>query len=302
MLQAQQGQTPPQPDPETDEMCGAAFNVAIQLSIYIQSVILDAATITLEEFLSAALGLGGFDGSLLRLFWDFIIASANPNLATEVATAQIKVAEHFYCANLDIATARTAINADTDITDDAQAAYIGAIDSLEDGKFALWAFIGSQDTTRDCTSFPCADWCYVFDYTNNQNGFDPLPFQQEENAATWQAGKGWRAIFTNPHVAMLGEQPFAETEIIEVEIVVHWGTIFNNENITLYGSKAVGPSDILATLVPDVPDRTYVLNWQGSANYVAIPVWLSQNQGDDLHLEKMTIKGKGTSPFGPDNC
>ena len=147
---------PPAPtQSEPDELCGASFYIANQLNDFIQETIIDAATITLEEFLVAVFGLGSFDGSLVNIFWEFIVANINPNLGTEVSDTIDAVAEHFYCNDLDRDLVEIAIDADTGITDDAQAAWIGALRSITDAKIALWAFVGSQDDSNDCSLFVC---------------------------------------------------------------------------------------------------------------------------------------------------
>ena len=147
---------PPNPtQSEPDALCGASFYIANQLNTLIQEVIIDALTLTLTEILEGLLGIGGFQSSWVKLWYDFIVAVGNPDLDDEVLATIDNVAEHLYCAELDVALTETAIDGDTGITDDAQAAWIGALKSITEARLALWAITGSFDDTNDCSSFAC---------------------------------------------------------------------------------------------------------------------------------------------------
>jgi len=147
---------PPNPTQgEPDALCGASYHIANKLNDHIQDIITDALTLTLSEFLEGLLGIGGFQSSWVKLWWDFIIAAGNPNLGTEVSGTIDAVAEHLYCQNLDRDLVEIAIDTDSGITDDAQAAWIGALRSITDAKLSMWAITGSFDDTQDCSSFAC---------------------------------------------------------------------------------------------------------------------------------------------------
>lgn len=147
---------PPNPTQgEPDALCGASYYIANKLNDHIQDIITDALTLTLSEFLEGLLGIGGFQSSWVKLWWDFIIAAGNPTLGTEVSSTIDNVAEHLYCNTLDRALVETAIDGDTGITEDAQAAWIGALRSITDAKLSMWAITGSFDDTQDCSSFAC---------------------------------------------------------------------------------------------------------------------------------------------------
>jgi len=147
---------PPNPTQEDpDEMCGASFYIANQLDTLIQAIIIDALTLTFQEIVEGLLGIGGFQASWVKLWYDFIVVVGNPDLDDEVTASIDAVAEHLYCNDLDRALVETAIDEDVSITDDAQAAWIGALNSVTDAKLALWAFVGSQDDSNDCSSFAC---------------------------------------------------------------------------------------------------------------------------------------------------
>lgn len=192
---------PPTAASDPDGLCGAVYEIANELNSYIQQSIIDEQTFTLDDFLSALLVSGGFIGGLLTTFWDFFVANANPNLGAEVSSAIDAVAEHFYCAELDRTIAIAAIDADATITTDAQAAYIGAINSITDGKMALWAFVGSQDTTQDCSLF--CGWCVTHDWTgSNANGW--VVGTQQQSAGVLGAN-GWDSEDIQP-VGLSGQR------------------------------------------------------------------------------------------------
>jgi len=149
---------PPAPDPETepDPYCGTSWYIAEYLNAYIQDVITDALTLTWQEVAIGLLGIGGFDASLAKLLWDYIIASANPTLDDECIAGIEEIAELFFCNNLLVADVITAINASGTLTTGAKQAYTKAIESLTVSKFSELIYLGSLDESRDCSSF-CPD-------------------------------------------------------------------------------------------------------------------------------------------------
>lgn len=145
---------PPAPDPisDPDPYCGTAWYIAEYLNAYIQDVIVDALTLTWQEVAIGLLGIGGFDASLAKLLWDYIIASANPDLDDECTVAIETVAEAFFCNDLLISPTLTQINASA-LTTGAKQAYTKAIESLTASKFSELIYLGSLDETRDCSAF-----------------------------------------------------------------------------------------------------------------------------------------------------
>ena len=131
------------PDPPTqatpDELCNAVYYITDKVIQFIDDTLTDASTITLEEFLNALLGQGGWDASLLKQFWDLMVANSYPNLLTDVQTARSEVAEYFYCHEVDRESVILAIDDSTTIGTEAQAALIGALNAIDDSKLALWA-------------------------------------------------------------------------------------------------------------------------------------------------------------------
>lgn len=161
---------PPQPDPDTDEMCGAVWYIAEEIEAQIQQSITDALTVSLADYLLANLQLGGFISLALDTFYDWLLVTVDATLSANVNVAIPYVAEHLYCTDLDVAATKILIAADTAYSANARDAWVKALDSYTDGKIALWAFVGAQDTTRDCSSF--CGWCVEHDWTgSNANGW-----------------------------------------------------------------------------------------------------------------------------------
>lgn len=182
---------PPLPtSSEPDELCDATYYMTDKVIDFIEQVLTDASTITLEEFLEAFLTIGGWIADTLKLFWDSIVANSYPDLLTDVQAARDEVAEILYCNELDKEAVITAIDDSTIIGEEAQAAYIGAINAITDGKWALWAFVGSQiDSGEDCSGF-CNDWTSTLDFTTSNYG---VQFFLDDNSApygSWVNGVG----------------------------------------------------------------------------------------------------------------
>lgn len=139
---------------EPSDLCSAALYITRQIQQLIADVWTDALTITLEEFLIGILGVGGFDGSLVKLLWDQAVASGNPNVPADILAAESTLHEIVYCAILDRSTIITNVNASS-LTAEVKAAFIGAYNSVTDAKINQWAFVGAASTASDCSAFPC---------------------------------------------------------------------------------------------------------------------------------------------------
>lgn len=182
---------PPQPTAsEPDLLCDAAFYIVDKIIDFIDETITDAATITLDEFLTALLGLGGFEASLLVLFWDLIVANSYPDLLTDVQAARSEVAGYLYCNELDKDLTTLDIDASVTISDPAQAAFIAAMNAITDGKYSLWAFVGSQiDSGETCL----CSWEFTCDFTVENCDFYAyaLPAPYDELIGEYVASTGW---------------------------------------------------------------------------------------------------------------
>lgn len=204
---------------EPDQLCNASFYIVDQLQDLIAETWADAITITLEEFLNALLGIGGFDASLLKLLWDQAVASGNPAVPTDVQAARSTLAEIWYCNELDRDTVRTAID-NSALAADVKAASIGALDSVTDGKIALWAFVGGTQTGADCSAFNCPGALQTITYN-------------DVNFADWTVIRGNVPLF-NAFGFSAGTSPF----LLRVENFVLAGIMQQMDFVVNFDSNA----------------------------------------------------------------
>jgi len=164
---------PPAPTlSETDALCDASYYITDQIINFIDQTLTDASTITLQEFLEGLLVLGGFDTSLLKQFWDLIVANSYPDLLTDVQASRAEVAEYIYCNEIDKTALIADIDASTTIGEEAQAALIGALNAITDDKLALWTAIGAiTDSGEDCSGFNCGDGPQTLTVTFDGTGY-----------------------------------------------------------------------------------------------------------------------------------
>ncbi len=159
---------PPAPSPITEitDYCGSAWEVAEGLNELIQDVIADALTFTFAEFIEGILSAFTFKFTFVRALWDFIVASANPNIASEVSASIPYVAEAIYCSNLDLEQAKTKISNDGRIPNDSRIAYNSAIDAMTASKINSLIYVGSLNDSRDCSTFACSEqWWNFMDFS-----------------------------------------------------------------------------------------------------------------------------------------
>lgn len=236
---------PPAPTvSEPDLLCDAAYYIADKIIDFVDQTITDAATITLEEFLSSLLGLGGFDGSPLKLFWDLIIANSYPNLLSDVQGARSKIAESLYCNELDRDLTILDIDASLSIGEEAQAAIIGAINAVTDGKWALWAFVGSQvDSGETCAGFCSNEPDYTFDFVAS-NAWS-IFVGNEGNRAVYSPGIGYEEIYESGRYRCSIWHDFGQNVIFErVEIDVYWEQAGNTNVLNLHRDSNIPLVDI----------------------------------------------------------
>jgi hypothetical protein len=177
-----------------DKVCDVAYYITDQLIQFIDDTLTDASTITLSEFLLALLRIGGFNTELLKLFWDFIIANANPNLLADITAQRDTIAQAFYCNDLDRDDAREEINLNQNINADVKAGIIGALDAIADSTLALWISVGQLiPAGEDCTVFDCeANQLAVYDFTIDEQGWisetQPTP---PKDLSVYVTGQYW---------------------------------------------------------------------------------------------------------------
>ncbi len=302
---------------EPDELCGASFNIANQLNTLIQQIIIDALTLTLQEFLEALFGIGGFQGSFVKLWWDFIIAVGNPDLDDEVTATIDEVAEIFYCNELDLPLVKADIDASPTITEDAQAAWIGAINSITDAKYSLWAFAGAQDDSNDCSSFcPTFDWCREFDFTiDDQTWILGTSWAFGQKRGTYIPGVGFESeikVTAGVNETSITNilRDFASTEVNKVTL--EWtgaatGLWTRGFIQSAFSYTDDGVSSTNLKFYDDV-DAPSTETWEGSVTMegLAVSQWNSRcfefETIGSRFLTKITVHGTGSNPFGADNC
>jgi len=175
---------PPLPDMLTapDALCGAATYITDKLIELITQTYNDELTITLDEFLTALLGIGGFDSSFLKLFWDWMVANSYPNLIADCTARRDDVITALYCSELDRVLTSIEITNDPDFSTPVQDAFLRALDSVSDAKIALWAFLGSLQPDSGapclCTETFAWDW--------------------DLSPAGWTPPAGWGLVSSHP--------------------------------------------------------------------------------------------------------
>lgn len=177
---------PAPPAANSDALCDAAAYAADKLLLIIDDTFNDAATITLQEFLEGALGLGGRDASLLKQFWDFAVAHTSSTIPADAALLANRdiVRQAIYSAAGDKAIARSALNTSA-LPADVKAAYIGALDTVTDGTWAGWLTVGSFiDSGFSCINI----WSKYKDFALDSGGF--LPTSGEAYGA-YASATGW---------------------------------------------------------------------------------------------------------------
>lgn len=163
--------------PNSDELCNAAYFVAARLVELIQQVLADAQVITLDEFLGALLGIGGFKRSLVKQLWDLIIASTNPDLGADAEAYKADLAAAVLCGGFMPDTVTDQVNS-LSIPAEVKAAYIGALGSVDESRLALWVTIGAYTPApAPCVACPAQ---YQLDVIDGAY-FDTLQISADES-------------------------------------------------------------------------------------------------------------------------
>lgn len=290
---------PPLPDPvtEPDRLCNAAYYIAVQLQAFIDETFQDASTITLAEFLTGLFGLGGFDGSLAKALWDYMVANSNETIPADTLAAISEVHEYLYCNNLDMDAVKADIQASGTMTVQAINSYVAAIDAITDAKISLWAFVGAETENADCSAFCPSGWTHTFDFTVSTGGWTPQIVGG--NPCAVYAGQ-WDSV-DNPNTngRRVGiERSFALTTITQIEVVY----------TRTKGTFALADQNSAAI----IPGLTYeenedplpaTLQWSGSQEIANLIVFVRSSIGDPpiydgaCAIQQITISGTGTNPF-----
>lgn len=299
---------------EPDLLCDSAYYMTDKIIDFIDQTITDAATITLDEFLTALLGLGGFEGSLLVLFWQLIVANSYPDLLTDVQDARDEVAGYLYCNELDKDLSTLDIDASATISEPAQAALIGAMNAVTDGKWSLWAFVGSQvDSGESCL----CSWEFNCDFTVENCDFYAyaIPAPYDDPIGQYVASTGWDttdvqefstqwARATNPAI------DFPDTHIDTVDITFdffegYWSAV-SQVAIGIFGyldGSLVYTATQSRASTPDGTGQTYSASPNQTLDTIRVIVRPStSNSGTgpltgSALVTDITITGTGDNPF-----
>lgn len=176
---------------EPDELCGASYRVAVEIIELVEQTVIDVGVLLQAAWLLSWLGIGGWLGTQLSLFWDYIFANEVALTGVDFGVYEDQIAEALYCAELDVAQA--IIDLDPAIPALRRDAIIAALESATDAQIALWAFVGSLDGTQDCSSVVCAA-CAFFDFTVSDYDFETYDAASFPGDQLWGAhvGAGWQ--------------------------------------------------------------------------------------------------------------
>jgi len=176
---------------EPDELCGASYRVAQEIIDLVEQTILDVSAMAVDVWLLGLLALGGWLSAIMLIFWDYIFDNEPSLTGVDFDQYLDQMAEALYCAELD----RTQAIADLDpsIPTIRRDALIKGLESVTDAQVALWAFVGAQDDSNDCSAF-CAlatpilanDSCYAPGTVAGT--LTPLGGTRWRGVATWAPG------------------------------------------------------------------------------------------------------------------
>ncbi len=289
---------------EPDELCGASHEVAREIIALVEQTVLDVGLLTLAAWLLSWLGIGGWLGTQLSLFWDYILANEIALTGVDFDVYQDQVAEALYCAELDRVTAIADL--DPAIPALRRDALIKGLESATDAQVALWAFVGSLDTTADCSGFSCG-WCKEFDFTIDDGGwYAGYDACRGLNVGSYSAGVGWIANYLpgaggcpSNYKALFAHYTIA-AQIVQMEIT--YSQDWTNGS---FGNE-FGPKPGSGDPIPYADATDAVLTWNGNrtATDLYIVIYPTFNIGNvgSATLKKVRIWGTGTNPFGGSNC
>lgn len=160
--------------------------------------------------------------------------------------------------------------------------------------------------TNDCEN--CGLWCYEFDFTIDDGGFN-APFRGQ-----WVSGIGWtdtddsRAPSIRNRGLFLDGPNFPDTTITRVEMLYTLQSASTSTRTARFILRNSGSSQVVQTDNDEVVEGVMV--WTGETNSIDdILINIDIRQGTDVVIEgeEATVKsiklwGIGVNPFGSDNC
>jgi len=182
------------------------------------------------------------------------------------------------------------------------------------------AAVGSS--TGDCTACPCADeWCYLFDFVNDNNGGWAVFPRNGVNFGTYELGSGW--VYTDAVANQSGintasrevriARTFSSTVITKVTVTYAYtfgasdSTALQAFDLSVGGTVRV--TRTFATLTPGASQdivyepvggvvATSIQQGVRSSRDISAPLTYSGNAA----ILAIRVEGTGTNPFGSDNC
>lgn len=163
---------PPAPDiqePGTnDANCGASWYAAEKLAAFIIATNTDAQTLTLPAFLDSIIASFGWSIEALVDFFLDLLNGVSGTFETDINAAIPELAESIYCNGVDVRAGVANFAANGSASLEVREAYANAVACHLDAALRNWIAIGQQDTTRNCSSFTCANlkWRYTWEGSN----------------------------------------------------------------------------------------------------------------------------------------
>jgi hypothetical protein len=144
---------PTSPSAGSDAACQAAWYTARQVVAAVIAAWDDAATITLQEFVAGLLGLNGFDGSVLVLWYQWIVATSDPDFVANANASIDDIAQQLYCDGLSLTQFRSNI-ASLSIDANVKTAITYLLDSdAIVARWAMWVAVGQlTETGNSCVA------------------------------------------------------------------------------------------------------------------------------------------------------
>lgn len=187
----------------------------------------------------------------------------------------------------------------------------------------------ANDTNSDWTVLcdECVNtWCYTFDFSASDGGwhvYDASGAPGDQFFGTYDApGGGWvstQVLATSPYNrrGTLIEVDFVATEITEVEMVydMSYGATavpnVPNTVIRLIDAGTVVADEVVLNTPPEGEGVVSKLEIPSGATGAKINIGglcgarddgSTTDPGGEMKIKSVTVRGKGTNPFGSDNC
>lgn len=149
-----------------NDLCRAANYVAVSIAAVILEVWEEAGDLTLQEFMSAILGVVWWDFTKAKGFWQYALTISDPTLAADAQAYIDQVKNHLFCAQLDLEMAILFIFNDSTIPPNENTLWRAILNNYTQSQIDELAMIGTLDTaTPDCSEG--CPWIIVYDFTGN---------------------------------------------------------------------------------------------------------------------------------------